>query len=609
VSVNAAGIRVGLFDLQLDGNEQNQTSVVEPFGYIIGCANNAPTATQVTQIDVINCTLRNLTQAAVRADRLASATGHVRVNFTGNTVIDGRPGTAQGTTSVNGYGPDVITATDRVHLLCIGNEFIDTRSFLSTEFGRTAVRITFDDGTTNDQGTRVQIANNRFKGYGRGERGNAFKCAMTGGSGSGAILLPITLSGSAVATFVILDGGIGYVVGNVLAHAGGFSATVASVSNAGRVLTATIVGGGAGYTLCPRPDNDVGVVDFYARGRNLSITGNLFEDCVGTPIRGKTNCKQTIIAGNIVLSCETNPGINVGPNSYLDQQGRIIITHNEIEDCAGYGIAVVGNNAFPVGDGSNTRNYVEDVIVTNNIVRKVAGWNMQFNPVDGHAYRMRNMRRLILTDNIGEDYALNGININGGSGNITTNMKVRGNILENGRFIGIYLSGNIEGMVAVQDNLVIGHEDKAYHLEAGSTLSGRILTFTGNQSDDSYDYGAYFRYWDVVVISTNQLSDVSGLSRGFYAQDCTTTVLVTNNQTSGVTTPLFGGGTAQNVVHEDRNSWNPKTIYGTAAPTLLAWNRGDRIINNSPSAGGTEGWVCVTAGTPGTWKTFGVIAA
>lgn len=47
----------------------------------------------------------------------------------------------------------------------------------------------------------------------------------------------------------------------------------------------------------------------------------------------------------------------------------------------------------------------------------------------------------------------------------------------------------------------------------------------------------------------------------------------------------------------------------TAAPTTGRWSVGDRVYAQSPSAGGTEGWVCTTAGLPGTWKTFGTIQA
>lgn len=48
---------------------------------------------------------------------------------------------------------------------------------------------------------------------------------------------------------------------------------------------------------------------------------------------------------------------------------------------------------------------------------------------------------------------------------------------------------------------------------------------------------------------------------------------------------------------------------GTSAPTTGSFARGDIIWNSTPSAGGTIGWVCVTAGSPGTWKTWGAISA
>lgn len=49
-------------------------------------------------------------------------------------------------------------------------------------------------------------------------------------------------------------------------------------------------------------------------------------------------------------------------------------------------------------------------------------------------------------------------------------------------------------------------------------------------------------------------------------------------------------------------------LIGSAAPTTGYWFVGDRVYNSSPSAGGTEGWVCTAQGSPGTWKTFGTIS-
>lgn len=51
--------------------------------------------------------------------------------------------------------------------------------------------------------------------------------------------------------------------------------------------------------------------------------------------------------------------------------------------------------------------------------------------------------------------------------------------------------------------------------------------------------------------------------------------------------------------------------YGTAPPSVSAGRHevGDRVMNAAPAAGGWAGWVCVTAGSPGTWKGFGAIEA
>ena len=48
---------------------------------------------------------------------------------------------------------------------------------------------------------------------------------------------------------------------------------------------------------------------------------------------------------------------------------------------------------------------------------------------------------------------------------------------------------------------------------------------------------------------------------------------------------------------------------GTAAPTTGTWNRGDIVWNTTPTASNPPGWVCVTAGSPGTWKAMANLAA
>jgi hypothetical protein len=44
-----------------------------------------------------------------------------------------------------------------------------------------------------------------------------------------------------------------------------------------------------------------------------------------------------------------------------------------------------------------------------------------------------------------------------------------------------------------------------------------------------------------------------------------------------------------------------KDIYSLIVPTTGVWNKGDRVLNYSPSVGQPIGWVCTVSGTPGTW--------
>jgi hypothetical protein len=53
----------------------------------------------------------------------------------------------------------------------------------------------------------------------------------------------------------------------------------------------------------------------------------------------------------------------------------------------------------------------------------------------------------------------------------------------------------------------------------------------------------------------------------------------------------------------------PGINFLAAAPTADGWTAGTIVWNSAPAAGGAPGWVCVTAGTPGTWKAMANVAA
>ena len=52
----------------------------------------------------------------------------------------------------------------------------------------------------------------------------------------------------------------------------------------------------------------------------------------------------------------------------------------------------------------------------------------------------------------------------------------------------------------------------------------------------------------------------------------------------------------------------PRIYYGTAAPASGSYVVGDIVYNTAPASGAFIGWVCTSAGSPGTWRTFGLIS-
>jgi hypothetical protein len=46
----------------------------------------------------------------------------------------------------------------------------------------------------------------------------------------------------------------------------------------------------------------------------------------------------------------------------------------------------------------------------------------------------------------------------------------------------------------------------------------------------------------------------------------------------------------------------------TSPPKTGMWEHGQHLWNIEPTPGGIIGWVCVTSGSPGTWKPFGTIS-
>jgi hypothetical protein len=69
------------------------------------------------------------------------------------------------------------------------------------------------------------------------------------------------------------------------------------------------------------------------------------------------------------------------------------------------------------------------------------------------------------------------------------------------------------------------------------------------------------------------------------------------------------GSIIQSGVDINHIETNRKLFIGNSPPATGTYAVGDQSRNLTPTAGGYIGWVCVTAGSPGVWKGFGLIQA
>lgn len=79
-----------------------------------------------------------------------------------------------------------------------------------------------------------------------------------------------------------------------------------------------------------------------------------------------------------------------------------------------------------------------------------------------------------------------------------------------------------------------------------------------------------------------------------------------NSFKGNATTPIHSNISGNNV-RNNCQSIESVVRYGTAVPSAGTWKVDDIQYNSTPSTAGFIGWVCVTAGTPGTWRVFGEV--
>lgn len=150
----------------------------------------------------------------------------------------------------------------------------------------------------------------------------------------------------------------------------------------------------------------------------------------------------------------------------------------------------------------------------------------------------------------------------------------------------------------------------------GSVKGCTLTTTTGGIS---VFLGALTKAWNIEGNTINGTNVMVKFETNSESHRCVNNHI---NQ-SGAGLPLFLAGTDHvmkdntgdnTIQYNDANKRNNDdgglvTHIADAAPVSGTWKRGDRIYRKTLASGGLVGYACVTAGTPGVWKTFGNITA
>ena len=180
---------------------------------------------------------------------------------------------------------------------------------------------------------------------------------------------------------------------------------------------------------------------------------------------------------------------------------------------------------------------------------------------------------------------------------------------------GISIEGSGENTAIAVDLLGANHcKFNNVHIENAGNFGVRLRNSDGCEFNGLEIEGAVM--YGVLMLPTTSNSNTR--ITGLHVYNCTGTGIYlegTNNNVyiegdvSNCTTPFNMHAGDATYVSIGNLVGVKRIMKGTAAPTTGTYIRGDQVVNTAPAASGYMGWVCVAAGTPGTWKGYGLIQA
>lgn len=330
-------------------------------------------------------------------------------------------------------------------------------------------------------------------------------------------------------------------------------------------------------------NNGIGAIDMYGNADTLFVENVVAIDCQNVPVRAKGSIKNYTVLNANLVNCHR--GLQVGPSSTGPCETVVYVGALHSDGGTIPQFEMIGNSSSePLFSVKIDSIYLEGTFTNPE--------NLNIGMV-----RARYVDMLHLTNVTVGMSVYRGVEILDVKFPVLDNINVS---LTSSSGEGIYISGGI--------NVTLDNFFTSNTAGAGVSIAANPdkCTIRNGYISQATNYGVFSNTTTTDLLVENVFVVlVSGTSRGFYAGGGDVTFI--KNRTTSVTTPLFVvAGTNK---REEHNYWNAVINYAASAPAAGTWKVGDLVYNTNPTAGGTVGWICTTAGTPGTWKTFGSIAA
>jgi len=280
------------------------------------------------------------------------------------------------------------------------------------------------------------------------------------------------------------------------------------------------------------------------------------------------------------------------PSAGIDLENN---SGTDVRDITIQGCVLKGNDGHGIASGPNgTKNF------------RIIGCDIAENGLSGVSVN-KVVDNVVINGNTIYDNAAHGVILRGGG---TSPYEMKGFIVSNNNIKsndnhGIYIADDIYDGIITGNNII---NNRWHGVIVEGYDTGRMVISCNNIYNNSQDTtntysGIYFGAFARNHVVTNNSITGSDHKYGIHADNLESNV-INNNQ-------IQSASTANTLIGYTSGQFTGNGLplfYSTAAPTTGTWQTNTIVLDNTPSAGGTIGWVCTSGGTPGTWKAFGTIA-